>query len=168
MAEADRVVDKWALRFMELAETVATWSKDPSTKVGACLVDNQTRTILGLGYNGFPRGVQDTEARYADRPTKYALIVHSEVNAIMNAQGRNLAGSVLYTTKFPCTNCAKLIIQAGIAAVVSLPMDPTSPSDQRWLEEARISMGMFHEAKVAAYWMRPDGGSWPVPLLITP
>lgn len=159
---SEEIVDKWSLRFMQLAETVATWSKDPSTQVGACIVDNDTRTVLGLGYNGFPRGVADTPERYADRPTKYAMIVHSEANAILNAQGRVLAGSVLYTTKFPCTSCAKLIIQAGIAAVVTMPIDPKSASDQRWLAEHQIAWQMFYEAKVQVFKLREHGGTWPI------
>ena len=75
---------KWDLRFLKLAHHVGQWSKDPSTKVGAVIVDAQRR-VLGIGYNGFPRGVDDSPGRYHDRPTKLDMVVHAETNAIMNA-----------------------------------------------------------------------------------
>lgn len=139
---------KWMLRFMELAETVATWSRDPSTQVGAIIVDEQ-KTVCGLGYNGFPRGVRDLADRYEERTLKYAMIVHSEANAILNAQGRNIRGATIYATKFPCTECVKLIIQAGIALVVSPKPDPArNASDARWAANAEISKVMLAEAGV--------------------
>jgi dCMP deaminase len=113
---------KWHKRFMDLAEHVAQWSKDPSTKVGAVLV-NYNRIVIGVGYNGFPRGVEDTEERYADRPTKYALVVHAEMNAIANAT-ESVKGSTLYVTLAPCNECMKMIAQHGITTIFSPPRDP--------------------------------------------
>src|SRR4030095_6132808 len=92
--------NKWHIRFMELARHVATWSRDPSTQTGSVIVDPETKRVRSMGYNGFPRGVKDTEERYADRPTKYKMIVHCEANALMNAD-LSVRGCILYTTKFP-------------------------------------------------------------------
>lgn len=102
-------------RFIDLARHIAKWSKDPSTQVGCVLVD-QHRRIVGVGYNGFPRGVGDGPERYADRPTKYAMVVHAEVNAVLNATART-EGTVAYVTHHPCAACAGTLIQAGIRAV---------------------------------------------------
>jgi dCMP deaminase len=142
----------WTQRFMELAAHIATWSKDPSTKVGAVIVDKKRR-VIGLGYNGFPRGVSDSKDRYEHRPTKYKLVVHSEANAILNANAnRSVEGCTLYTTKFPCTDCTKLIIQSGIAEVVT----PVAPEgDRAWTEDAEVSKVMMLEAEVTITLLEP-------------
>src|ERR1700722_2700699 len=85
---------KWDIRFLELAKHISNWSKDPSTKVGAVLV-NDLKQVVGMGYNGFARGVQDTDERLNDRETKYKLVVHAEVNAIIQA-GHAARNSTLY------------------------------------------------------------------------
>jgi dCMP deaminase len=127
---------------MKLAMEVATWSKDPSTKVGAVIVDHSNRPV-GLGFNGFPRGVHDTPERYADKPTKYKMIVHAEANAILNAVVP-IQGFTLYATKFPCSECAKLIIQSGIARIVS----PVPGTGEPWATDAQFSKTMFAEAVI--------------------
>lgn len=137
---------KWSTRFMHLAEHIATWSKDPSTQVGAVIIDER-RNVCGLGYNGFPRGVEDTEERYTDRETKYAMIVHSEANAILNAE-RSVRGGVLFTTKFPCSACAKLIIQAGIKRVITNEPSEANAMDARWAKDCMIARIMLFEAGV--------------------
>lgn len=106
----------WTDRYLKLAAHVAEWSKDPSTKVGAVIVDARRR-VVGMGYNGFPRGVQDRPERYEDRTIKYKLVVHAEANAILNALVP-VAGCAIVCTHQPCAECAKLIIQAGIEWVV--------------------------------------------------
>ena len=112
--------EKWDQRFLELAVTVSTWSKDPSTQLGAVIV-RPDRTIASIGYNGFPRGVDDDEARYADREFKYEAIVHGEMNAILAAR-EPLHGYTLYVWPLPpCSRCAAMIIQTGIKRVVSPP-----------------------------------------------
>ena len=131
---------KWDRRFLALAAHCAGWSKDPSTKVGAVIVDNQRR-VVGLGYNGFPRYVDDTEARYDERSVKYKLIVHSEANAILNAN-IPVAGCTIYSTKFPCSDCTKLIIQSGIGVVVS----PKPLPDEVWTADSEFSKQMLAEA----------------------
>jgi dCMP deaminase len=87
--------NKWNERFLELAKHVASWSKDPSTQVGAIIVDPETRVVLGMGYNGFPRGVDDHPDRYANRELKYSLVVHAEANAILEA-GKTCNGATLF------------------------------------------------------------------------
>ena len=96
-------------------------SKDPNTQVGACIVD-QNNVILTTGYNGFPKGCSDDEFPWnrEGEITKYPFVVHAELNAILNASGKSLRGSRLYVALFPCNECAKAIIQAGISEVVYL------------------------------------------------
>jgi dCMP deaminase len=137
---------KWISRFMAQALATAQWSKDRSTKCGAIIVDDALR-VRGQGFNGFPRGVQDLPERYADRPTKYAMVVHAEANAILNAR-QDVSGCTIFTTKFPCSGCTKLIIQAGITEVVCPTQDPGNAGDQRWAEDAAISRLMLNEAHV--------------------
>ena len=113
----------WDEYFMGVALLAAMRSKDPSTQVGACIVDDDNR-ILSTGYNGFPRGCSDDEFPW-DRQggfsdTKYPYVVHAELNAILNAGGKNLANSRLYVALFPCNECAKAIIQSGIKEVIYL------------------------------------------------
>lgn len=137
------ITTKWEERFLEMATLVSTWSKDPSTKVGAVIV-RKNRTVCSVGYNGFPRGVIDSENRYNDRDTKLRLVVHAEANAILNA-GEPVTGMTLYCTFFPCCECAKLIIQSGIAVVV-VPRQGERP--ERYAESMAAAEAMFVEANV--------------------
>mmetsp|Transcript_11431 Transcript_11431/g.27650 ORF Transcript_11431/g.27650 Transcript_11431/m.27650 type:complete len:444 (+) Transcript_11431:231-1562(+) len=112
----------WQDYFMAMAFLTAERSKDPNTQVGACIVDSEKR-IIGLGYNGFPRGCSDDQlpwARGNKNPldNKYLYVCHAEVNAILNKGSANVKGSTLYVALFPCENCAKMIIQSGIREVV--------------------------------------------------
>jgi dCMP deaminase len=110
----------WQEYFMALAVLAAERSKDPNSQVGACIVSKE-KQIVSLGYNGWPVGIEEEalpwqrEGDFLD--TKYAYVVHSEPNAILNARGRNLKDCEIYVTLFPCNECAKLIIQAGICKV---------------------------------------------------
>lgn len=133
----------WGQRFMDLATLVSSWSKDPSTKVGAVIVDDR-RIVCGVGYNGFPRGVEDHVWRYEDRAVKYRHVVHAEANAILNARGP-VHDCRLYCTSHPCATCATLVIQAGITSVVC-----AGPAE-RWQEEAAIAAAMFYEAGVSLF-----------------
>jgi dCMP deaminase len=109
----------WNARFLGLAEFVSSWSKDPSTQVG-CVIVNSDRIVLGIGYNGFPRGVEDTDERLNHRETKYLMVQHAETNAIQNSNG-SLRGATAYVTHKPCANCCGALIQAGISKIVSKP-----------------------------------------------
>ena len=137
-------MSKWSMRFMELAEHVAGWSKDPSTKVGCVIVDQQNR-VVSLGFNGFPRGVRDIDLRYLDKDTKYLFVAHAERNALDNAP-LSVEGCTLYSPLLPCNECAKSIIQKGIAKVVSYEPDFDRPQ-LRW----DITKKMFQEAEVQLY-----------------
>lgn len=112
----------WDEYFMVSALTTAQKSKDPSTKVGTCIADKKNH-IIGLGYNGFPRGINDDyfpqDRKGKLHETKYAYVVHAESNAILNSIG-DLEGARLYATLFPCNECSKQIIQVGIEEVVYL------------------------------------------------
>lgn len=110
-------ISEWDWRFLELADHIAKWSKDPRTKVGAVIVD-RTKRVVSVGYNGFPRGVKDTEERYNDRSMKHLLVAHAERNALDNAP-LMVEGCILYTPLMPCSECAKSIIQKGITTVVT-------------------------------------------------
>ena len=140
------ITHRWHLRFLQLAQHVAGWSKDPSTQVGACLV-RPNRTVLSLGYNGLPRGVADRDELLADRDYKYARTVHAEMNAILSAPERP-AGCTLYVRPMPpCSSCAASIIQAGIARVVA-----TAP-EERWLHSCTIGDELLREAGVSTHWL---------------
>ncbi len=110
----------WDAYFMGVATLSSFRSKDPSTQVGACIVNPEKR-IVGIGYNGLPKGCSDdlfpwdSEGGYLE--TKYPYVVHAEANAILNAT-TPLQGSAIYVTLFPCNECAKLIIQSGITEIV--------------------------------------------------
>lgn len=110
----------WDETFMLMSSLIACRSKDPSTQVGACIVDNKN-VVIGLGYNGFPRGCHDDSLPWcrdgATKDTKYAYVVHAEANAIMNANGP-VRDCRIYVNLFPCNECAKAIIQSGITEVV--------------------------------------------------
>lgn len=113
----------WDDYFMGVALLAAKRSKDPNTRVGACIVSNHN-IIISTGYNGFPKGCDDDiypwdrEGEYSE--TKYPYVVHAELNAILNSEGRSLLDSRLYVSLFPCNECAKAIIQSGISEIVYL------------------------------------------------
>ena len=111
----------WDEYFMGVAKLAAMRSKDPSTQVGACIVDKDNY-ILSVGYNGFPIGCDDEEFPWARSggtlDTKYAFVAHAELNAILNYRGGSLEGAKLYVSLFPCNECAKAIIQSGIKTII--------------------------------------------------
>lgn len=112
----------WDEYFMGVAQLSGHRSKDPNTQVGCCIVSVDNK-ILSMGYNGFPRGCSDEDFPW-DREgeeldqTKYAYVTHAEMNAILNYRGGSVEGAILYVSLFPCNECAKAIIQAGIKRVV--------------------------------------------------
>lgn len=136
--------DHWDRKFMDLARTVAGWSKDPSTKVG-CVIVGPAREVRSMGYNGIPRGVRDTSDRM-QRPVKYDWFCHAEENAVANAArvGQSLDGCTAYTTLHPCNVCARMLIQAGVARIVT----PLAEIPARWAEQFTIAKVMLVEANV--------------------
>jgi len=111
----------WDEYFMGVAMLAARRSKDPNTQVGACIV-SPDNIIVSTGYNGMPKGCSDDEFPWEREgaETKYPYVVHAELNAILNANGRNLRGCTLYVALFPCNECTKAIIQSGIREVFYL------------------------------------------------
>lgn len=143
--------NKWDKRFLKIAREISTWSKDPSKQIGAVLVGGQ-KQIISQGYNGFPRGVNDTKERYVNREEKYKFMVHGEANCVYNAihNGCALRGSTIYVSGLPvCSECAKLIIQTGISRVVmdTLPTE-AKPGQIDWAESSKLAILMFNEAGV--------------------
>lgn len=135
------MITHWDKRFLDMAQLVSTWSKDPSTQVGAVIVDNKNR-VVSVGYNGFPVGINDDD-RLHFRSLKYDIIIHAEINAI-TFSNRSLTECTLYTYPFePCSKCASMIIQSGIKRVVSKPN-----TEQRWEDSFQISRKLFNEAGV--------------------
>lgn len=144
-------MNKWDKRYLDLAESVATWSKDPSRQIGAVAISPRGN-VLAQGYNGFPRGIDDSPERYNDRETKYKYVVHAEMNVIYNAtyNGVCLDDSTLYVVGLPvCSECAKGIIQVGIKRVV---IGATDVPD-RWVESFESTKQLFEEAGVEVVWL---------------
>lgn len=135
-------MSKWDKRFLALANLVSTWSKDPSTGVGAVIVDPRNR-VVSLGFNGFPHGVDDT---YSTREQKLMRTIHAEDNAILFA-GRDLTGCTLYVTHHPCARCAAKIIQSGIARVLY-----SRALGVRWSDEIAEASRLFVEAGREAHY----------------
>ena len=141
MKRADYI--NWDAYFMGIAMLAARRSKDPSTQVGACIV-SQDNIIISTGYNGMPKGCSDDEFPWdrEGQETKYPYVVHAELNAILNASGRDLRGSRIYVALFPCNECAKAIIQSGVREVIYLSdkyaHTPTTIASKRMLDAAGV------------------------------
>lgn len=143
----------WRDRYLELAKQVSTWSKDPSRKIGAVAVGDKGQ-ILAQGFNGFPRGILDSEERLNEREVKYKYVVHAEMNVIFNASlnGVSLNGADLYVYGLPiCNECAKGIIQVGIKRVYILVDGEVPPV---WVESWNNTRSMFIEAGIEFEWVR--------------
>lgn len=124
---------KWDLRFLEMARLVGSWSKDPSSKIGAVLV-RPDRTLASIGFNGFPQGLSDAPELYQDRDYKIATVRHAEENAIGFSKDQSLAGYTIYVSGLPpCCNCASEIIQRGITRVVA----HNNMVPRRWAQNMR-------------------------------
>lgn len=138
----------WDEYFMGLAMWSSTRSKDPRTPVGACIVNDEKR-IISVGYNGLTAGMNDDEFSWDSigeetnciYTTKNTWVVHSELNAILNSHGADLNGTTMYITLFPCNECAKAIIQAGIKKVIYLSM-------YAHRELVEVTKAMFEKAGV--------------------
>lgn len=139
--------EKWMRRWMATAKHFSSWSKDRSRQVGAVIV-GKNRQIVGHGYNGFARGMDDDVPERHERPAKYFYTIHAEVNAILNALNneKSVKDCTLYATLFPCTECARAIIQSGIRCVVI--KDAPNFQDPKYGEEFQISLEMFRECGV--------------------
>ncbi len=137
---------KWDERFLQVAQVIAQWSKDPSRGVGSVIV-SASRQIIATGFNGLPRGVEDLPERLV-RPVKYDLIVHAEMNAVVQCarNGVSPVDGTIYSTFFPCVHCALAIVQSGLTRVVTYTL---TDADAHWLESIGKSEAIFREAGVA-------------------
>jgi dCMP deaminase len=135
---------KWHYRYLDLCKLVSTWSKDPSTQCGAVIVDQKNR-IVSTGFNGFPIGVHD-DSRLHNREIKHNMILHAEENAILFAN-KNLAGCTIYSWPLPpCSRCAAMIIQSGLAHVVT-----TNRKHARMQASLDLAVDMFKETKITLF-----------------
>jgi dCMP deaminase len=137
-------MDKWDSRFLRAAEEVATWSKDPSTKVGCVIVNPELQRRTGEGFNGFPRFMSDAPELYEDRDIKIPRTIHAELNAILFAS--ETEGCTAYVTHPPCTACSLALIQSGVSRVVT--RKPSEDLLSRWGPSIEMAKGFFWEAEV--------------------
>jgi dCMP deaminase len=137
--------------YSQLTYAISQFSKDPDKKVGSIFLHPKTFQILSTGYNGFPRKVNETNKRWK-KPEKYKWVVHSEQNGIYNAtlNGVKLKNSILFTTKFPCNDCAKGLIQAGIKQIYTYK---PNLKHKTWGESMKISLKMFKETNIIIHYL---------------
>lgn len=146
MSQAPIDQTKWDRRWLDLARHYAGWSNDPSTQVGCVIARDKEQ--LSQGYNGFPAGIADTDARLADRDTRLALTLHAEQNSLLRIGARRAQGASLYVWPFPpCHACAAAIVQAGIARVV-IPLGADADLMDRWRASLAISRELFAERNI--------------------
>lgn len=148
---------EWDLRFLNLAKHISQWSKDPSTKVGAVIVDDRHR-IVSVGFNGFPAQMEDRQEWLNDREAKYSRIIHAEINAITFAQRPNLAGCTLYTYPLcPCDRCMPQVAQNEIMRVVAphLPLD----LQERWGNYTELSKQYAQDMNISMLLIDMDSSS---------
>jgi dCMP deaminase len=145
------MTNKWNKRYLDLARDIAQWSKDPSTQCGAVVI-GESGQVLSQGYNGFPRGMDDSDKLYNNRETKYDRIVHAEMNAIYNCahNGVSLKDATMYVHGLPCCHeCSKAIIQVGIKEVVM-----GEASNIRWNDSCGKGMDYLKEAGVKITYLK--------------
>ncbi len=146
-----RNIEGWDEYFIRMARFVATRSKDGSKQVGAVVVNPDSHAVLSTGYNGFPRGVKESEELWG-RPQKYLRVVHAETNAIIAAarRGASLMGATMYLGCMPCHNCANDIIQSGVKKVMAQTFNEHNPftDDIRWVKSIQDGQAILKEAGV--------------------
>ena len=146
------VPTKWDQRFLDLAHVVKTWSKDPSTQVGAVIAND--KVLVSQGFNGFPKGFPDSPELLNDREKKYEITIHAELNAILHAE-RNLLDCTIYTTTFPCARCASVIVQSGIGWVVT--HEPSDELVTRWGSSFELARMILEEGGVEWIYLPTKG-----------
>lgn len=145
----------WPARYVDLAQFISTWSKDPSTKVGAVLF-RKDGSIISMGYNGFPRGCSDDPALLGDRDMKLKLTIHAEENAILAAvrNGSTVEGACLAVTHHPCSRCAAKLSQAGIRQIYYVADDAF---EERWADDVEVANSIFNQTGMLAVRMILEG-----------
>jgi dCMP deaminase len=142
-------------KYMDLTNSIANiFSKDPSTKVGALFISNTSHRVLTMGYNGMPRGFDETIDERWKRPEKYMYVEHAERNAIYNAcrNGVQLEDSTAFVTLFPCTDCIRAMIQSGVKMIVSLEI--TDDVSEQWRENFKYSMEIAKECGIVVKFIK--------------
>lgn len=141
--------EDWNIFFMQKAQLMSTRSKDPSTQVG-CVIVSPDRVILSEGYNGFPRGIQDTPERLNDRDQKYPRVVHSETNAIINAvrNGTIIKDAIVFVTQPPCPECTKMLVNTEIRELLHMDLEEGKKDIPGWRDKLAISFDMLDEAEI--------------------
>ena len=134
---------KWDMRFLSLASLVASWSKNPRTKVGAVIVDKQHR-VISLGYNGYPFNIEDTIVS-ADREEKLLKVIHAEENALL-FRDSSVIGCKIYITHPPCPNCTSKILQVGISEIITI--EASKEHLDKWGDKHKITLSMINEANI--------------------
>lgn len=145
----NRWLDKWDWRFIDLAENVSTWSKDPNRKVGCVLV--QGKRDISKGYNGFPESLSDSLERFTNPAFKDRVIIHAEWNAVINAArfGVPVEGATAYVTYHPCARCASILIQAGVKKIIC---PSPSVTTGKWAVDFKIASDNLLEAGIPVYY----------------
>ncbi|HEX7729760.1 MAG TPA: dCMP deaminase family protein [Terracidiphilus sp.] len=139
--------EKWDRRFMDMARLVASWSKDPSSQVGAVIT--RGKFVISVGFNGFPQGIADTVERLQNRDIKYPTILHAEINAILSAR-QDIRGCSIYVTPYmPCPQCAAVVVQSGITRIVYTPSE-----NEKW-GKPPLSESMIREAGIELVELAP-------------
>ncbi len=139
-------MNNWDIKFIELSKHIAEWSKDTNRKVGSVIVD-EDNIVMAMGYNGFPRGCDDSISARYEKDLKYYFTEHAERNSLYHAarHGVSLKGCRIYVTSFPCSDCARGIIQAGITKIISPEPDV---EHEKWGVHFKAALVMLEEAKV--------------------
>jgi dCMP deaminase len=134
----------WDKRWMDMTYMVASWSKDRSRKIGSVIVDDKN-ILVSIGWNGFPRGLNDNIDSRHQRPIKYKFSVHAEMNSLLNKHGHSLQGCKLYVSWYPCANCAQAIIQSGIKEIIAIEPNWNDPT---YKEDFAVTREMFEEVGI--------------------
>ena len=139
-------MENWDRKFIKLSKHISDWSKDKNKKVGAVIVDSDN-IVLSMGYNGIPRGCDDTDECRYERPTKYLFTEHAERNAIYHAarHGVSLKDCKMYVTLFPCADCARAMIQSGITKIIA---PEPNLNHEVWGDHFKVAIQMMKEAKI--------------------
>lgn len=146
-------MNKWDKRYLDLAELVASWSKDPSTKVGGCIIDENGNPV-SFGFNGFPKDMKDTPERLEDRTFKYAHTIHSEKNCIGFANRTYFDGCTIYITHPPCSSCLCEMKQRRLTKVVCY--DGGKEFRERWQSEDVINLAQELGVSVTVHFKEPE------------
>jgi dCMP deaminase len=139
-------MENWDKKFIKLSKHISEWSKDKNKKVGAVIVDNDN-IVLSMGYNGIPRGCDDSDECRYERPTKYLFTEHAERNAIYHAarHGVSLKNCKMYVTLFPCADCARAMIQSGITKIIA---PEPNLEHEVWGTHFKAAIQMMEEANI--------------------